>query len=247
MLVIRDAQIHVFEEAALGQFEQRMLGYLAESFPKQSAHLGTAQMRQVVSLGQQRAAGYGHHTEREIYFFLTIMLMLGSRFDEDPQLPWCAAHLTDNSIPHPPARLNRLHSETMSYLDRVAGENNEHLTKALLRIRAFDPASVDRIPDERFDDEITQILSGFYPQKAAYQGEEATRAVVRNAAALAGRHGLTGRRAVCLVAGLAFMLGAGFHLDPQFPWAQKALPPGGEANLESLQQHAMAYLEFGLQ
>jgi hypothetical protein len=246
MLVIRDAQFKAFEEAALAQFEERMLGYLAESFPKQSALLGPGQMRRVVALGLERCAHYGHLTEREIYFYLTLMLMLGSWFDEDPQLPWCAAGLTDPSIVHPSARLNRLHSETMDYLDRVAGENNEHLIKALLRIRAFDPASPDGIPEDRFEEEMVKTLSGFYPQKAAHQGIEATRVVVQNAGALARRHGLHSQRGVCLVASLAFMLGSGFHRDPQFPWAQEALTTQGRANLDALQAGAMEYLEHGL-
>jgi hypothetical protein len=246
MLVIRDAQFSAFEESALAQFEERMLGYLAESFPRQSALLGRDRMRRIVALGRRRSAEYGLETEREIYFYLTLMLMLGSWFDEDPQLPWCAARLTDRSILHPPARLNRLHNETMEYLDRVAGENNEHLVLALVRIRVFDPASADEIPAERFEEEMVKTLSGFYPEKAAHQSLEATRGVVRNAAALAARSGLVSQKAVCLLAGLAFMLGSGFHRDPQFPWAEDALPPEGLADLDALQSGAMRFLEFGL-
>jgi hypothetical protein len=223
-----------------------MLGYLAESFPKQAGLLGPAQMRRVISLGRERAVHYGHQTEREIYFFLTLMLMLGSWFDEDPQLPWAAACLIDRSILHAPARLNRLHNETMVYLDRVAGENNEHLVKALLRIREFDPASAAGISPKQFEDEMVRTLARFYPQKAAHQGEEATRAVVRNAAVLAQRHALSGQKDVCLLAGLAFMLGSGFHRDPQFPWAQEALAPGRPANPGLLQAQALVFLEHGL-
>ena len=246
MLVIRDAQFRAFEESVLDQFEERMLGYLAESFPKQSALLGPDRMRGIIALGRQRSARYELLTERDIYLYLTLMLMLGSWFDEDPQLPWCAARLTARSILHPPARLNQLHSETMDYLDRVAGEDNEHLIRALLRIRAFDPASADGIPADVFEEEMVKTLSGFYPQKAAHQGAEATRLVVRNAAAVAGRAGLASQRSVCLLAGLAFMLGSGFHRDPQFPWAQDALPPEGRANLDALQSGAMQFLEHGL-
>jgi hypothetical protein len=246
MLVIRAPQFEAFEKAAIGQFERRMLGYLTESFPKQAGLLGPAQMRRVISLGRERAVHYGHQTEREIYFYLTLMLMLGSFFDEDPQLPWAAERLADQSIAHPPARLNRLHSDTMAYLDRVCGENNEHLVKALMRIRDFDPASAGAIPPEQFEDEMVRTLSRFFPQKAAYQGESATRAVVRGAAVLARRHAVSDQRHLCLLAGLGFMLGSGFHRDPQFPWAQEALPPGRPANPAALLAQAHDYLEQGL-
>jgi hypothetical protein len=246
MLVIRAPQFEAFEKAAISQFERRMLGYLTESFPKQAGLLGPAQMLRVISLGRERAAHYGHETEREIYLYLTLMMMLGSWFDEDPQLAWAAARLTDRSTAYAPARLNQLHNDTMAYLDRVCGEDNEHLVKALLRIRDFDPASAAGIPAERFEDEMTATLARFFPQKAAHQGESATRAVVRDAAALAGRHAVTGQQNICLLAGLAFMLGSGFHRDPQFPWAQDALAPGRPADPASLLAHARAYLEQGL-
>jgi hypothetical protein len=246
MLLIRAPQLEALEKAAIGQFEQRMRGYLTDSFPKQAGLLGPAQMLRAISLGRERAVHYGHQTEREIYLFLTLMLMLGSWFDEDPQLPWAAARLADPSIVYPPARLNQLHNDTMGYLDRVAGENNEHLVKALLRIREFDPASAAAIPPEKFEDEMVGTLSRFYPQKAAHQGESATRAVVRGADVLAQRHGLHGQPHVCLLAGLAFMLGSGFHRDPQFPWAREALAPGRPADPASLLAQAHAYLAEGL-
>ena len=69
---------------------------------------------------------------------------------------------------------------------------------------------------------------------------------MRNAGALAGQFGLNSHRAVCLLAGLGFMLGSGFHRDPQFPWAQDALPPQGRADLDKLRSGAMEYLEHGL-
>jgi hypothetical protein len=246
MLVIRAPQFEAFEQAAIDLFEERMLGYLTESFPKQAGLLGPAQMRRVIALGWERAERHGHRTEREIYLYLTLMMMLGSWFDEDPQLPWATAWLTASSPAHAPTRLNRLHDETMTYLDTIAGENNEHLIKALVRIRDFDLASVNAIPVAQFDEEISGILTRFYPQKAAYQGEEATRAVVRNARVLAQQHSLGEQKEVALLASLAFMLGSGFYRDPQFPWAQEALPPGSPAYPGSLLAEARVYLKHGL-
>jgi hypothetical protein len=236
--------MQAFEKAALAEFERRMLGYVADGFARQTSLLGPAQMRRVIALGRERAERRGHKTEREIYLYLTLMLMLGSWFDEDPQLVWAAEMLDDRSIRHAPARLNRVHGAAMDYLDAVAGENNEHLIKALVRIRDFDPASTATIPADRFEDEMVRTLSRFHPQKADRQGEEATRTIVRQAGALARRHSLAGQSAVCLLAGLAFMLGAGFHRDPQFPWAQESLERGDAARLH---KHALAYLDAGLQ
>ena len=93
---------------------------------------------------------------------------------------------------------------------------------------------------------MVRTLSRFYPQKAAHQGESATRAVVRDAAVLARRHAVTGQQHVGLLAGLGFMLGSGFHRDPQFPWALAALTPDRPADPGALLAQARAYLEQGL-
>ena len=246
MLIIREAQLKTFEEAALAQFEERMAGYLDESFPRESVLQDPVRKRAIITFGRERAGRYGITSERDIFFFLTLMFMLGSWFDEDPQLPWCATRLADQSILYPPARLRRLHSEALDYLDQVAGEENEHLIKALLRIRVFDPASAEKIAGEQFETEMVRTLFRLYPQKAGCQGEEATRAVVRSAAALAAQRGIGGRKATCLLAGIAFMLGSGFYRDPLFPWAEAALRPDAPADLDALQRGAMAHLEDGL-
>lgn len=41
--------------------------------------------------GLQRAESRNLQTERDAYLYLALMFMLGSLFDEDPQLPWAAA------------------------------------------------------------------------------------------------------------------------------------------------------------
>ena len=182
-----------------------------------------------------------------MFLYLTLILMLGASFDEDPQLPWAAARLADSSNPNPPARLDELHEFAGTYLDRVAGENNEHLIQALLRIRDFDPGSMASVPSANLEDEVVTALARLYPQKFAYQGEFPTRSATRHGAALAKHYGFSGGRAVCLFAGLAFMLGWGFDHDPQFPWVAEALGTAGEAaGLDRLHGSAMKYLEQGL-
>ena len=50
--------------------------------------MGTAQLGKVVRYGLQRAESRGLRTERGLYLYLALMFMLGSAFDEDPQLAW---------------------------------------------------------------------------------------------------------------------------------------------------------------
>ncbi|MEZ5580595.1 MAG: hypothetical protein R3F40_14970 [Candidatus Competibacteraceae bacterium] len=88
MLVIRKSQVKVFEQVAVQRFEAGLLDHLRTFFPEQAAALGTAQLGKVVRYGLQRAESRGLRTERGLYLYLALMFMLGSAFDEDPQLAW---------------------------------------------------------------------------------------------------------------------------------------------------------------
>jgi hypothetical protein len=88
MLVIRKSQMKVFEQVAVQRFEAGLLDHLRTFFPEQAAALGTAQLGKVVRYGLQRAESRGLRTERGLYLYLALMFMLGSAFDEDPQLAW---------------------------------------------------------------------------------------------------------------------------------------------------------------
>ncbi|QQS55190.1 MAG: hypothetical protein IPM89_05075 [Candidatus Competibacteraceae bacterium] len=88
MLVIRKSQMKVFEQVAVQRFEAGLLAHLQAFFPEQAAALGTAQLGKVVRYGLQRAESRGLQTERGLYLYLALMFMLGSAFDEDPQLAW---------------------------------------------------------------------------------------------------------------------------------------------------------------
>ena len=51
---------------------------------------------EVARLGIGRAARHGLDTDHDIFVYVTLMMMLGSYFDEDPQLPW--ARLDEGAI-----------------------------------------------------------------------------------------------------------------------------------------------------
>ena len=248
MLTIRSAQLSALEQGTLADCARRLVKHLAEAFPKQARLLGKPGMQKVVELGMTRAAGHGLEEERDLFLYLTLMMMLGSWFDEDPQLAWAGKRLGDQRIQDPADRLDKLHDVAMQYLDRIAGENNELLVKALIRVRDFDPSKAESIPAAELEPGLVAMLSPLYPQKAQEQGEAGMRAVARHGVELAGQYGAGGNQAACLFAGLAFMLGWGFDHDPQFPWVCEALGEDGKkGDLGLLHRGAMTYLKHGLE
>ena len=88
MLVLRKSQMKVFEQVAAQRFEAGLMDHLRSFFPEHAAALGATQLGRVVRYGLQRAESRGLQTERGLYLYLALMFMLGSAFDEDPQLTW---------------------------------------------------------------------------------------------------------------------------------------------------------------
>ena len=88
MLMIRKSQMKVFEQIAVQRFEAGLLDHLRTFFPEHAAMLGSTQWGRVVRYGLERAESRGLQTERGLYLYLALMFVLGSAFDEDPQLTW---------------------------------------------------------------------------------------------------------------------------------------------------------------
>lgn len=96
MLVMRKSQMEAFESVAARRFEEGLLDHLRTFFPQHAATLGETQLGRIARYGLQRAESRGLKTERAIYLYIALMFLLGSRFDEDPQLPWAARAVEEN-------------------------------------------------------------------------------------------------------------------------------------------------------
>lgn len=65
-----------------------MVIHLRESFSKQTELLGEPKLREVIRLGIKRAAVYGITIERDVCHYVDLMMVWGSDFDRDTNLPW---------------------------------------------------------------------------------------------------------------------------------------------------------------
>lgn len=90
MIVVRKSQMEAFESVATRRFEAGLADHFRAFFPQHAATQGDAQLQKVLRYGLQRAESRGLKTERGIYVYLALMFLLGSGFDQDPQLPWAA-------------------------------------------------------------------------------------------------------------------------------------------------------------
>jgi hypothetical protein len=205
-------------------------------------------MLSVVRFGSIRAVRQGFETEQQIYLFLTLMVMLGSFFDEDPQLPWVQNQLVEMASFAPFPRIMALHDRAMDYLDRLAGTENQHLIKALLRFRDFDLADFDTCPAQDFSAQLVSTLNRLFPEKAALQGEQSLIDLFATAQLSAADHFIETQSGIGLFAGLMFMLGSGFEKDPRFPWVAKTFDEKRDSSgiVNELHRQAMAFLQHSL-
>ena len=249
MLVIREAQIGVLRQAALAAIEHRLVEHFLRSYPRECRLAGgRPAVVTLVRAGMAAAEGHGLASEQQAARYIGLMIMLGSAFDQDPQLPWAAALLGDTGFA-PAARIATVYDRALEYLGEIAGEDGELIVRAMLRIRGFDLAGVPRAPADQ-EGELCALLGGLYPQKLAAQGERPTRALIRQAVARAAEHRLVGDAGIAVFVTLAFMLGSGFDQDPLYPWAARALADttvtDEPARVALLHREAMAYLNDSL-
>jgi hypothetical protein len=246
-LVIRQVQLDALAEARERELEDRVLDRLARAFDRQYAQLRREGMREVVQLGRMRASEWGIADERHLFAWIAMMLMLGASFDEDPQLPWARAHLTESGR-SAELRVDHTFAATLDHVERVAGDDNEHLVRALVRLRELDLSQFVGLSGAPLVDAMLSTLAHAYPEKAEAQPSEGTRVALTAAVDRAAMHGISGGIGAALCCGLAFMIGSGFADDPQVPWVQRTLEQGGSEDdkTKALKREVDRFLAFAL-
>jgi len=249
MLKIRKEQIDVFEQAALCNFEDLMVEHLKQFAPKHAEVLGEPRVRQVITLGMERARKYGFTNQGPVRFYLELMFMFGSDFDTDPQLPWAHETLKDAVSSNQMALADELYDKAMDYFNRVVGPNYEYEIAALHKVSRERYENLPR-SDRNFGDEVAERLRKLYPQKCDYLGELKLRLLIPRASELAEKYSVTDSIGESVFIGLMFALGHGCTADPQFPWIEATLRDAaiGDPNkcIERLYGKFMTYLNTGL-
>lgn len=222
MLMIREEQMAAFEQAAVRNFARQVYDYLEPFFPDHYQVLGAEPMREVIRLGMERAEPYQLISERDVYRYVSLMFLLGSYFDEDPQWPWIAELLKDEAPETTLMRMAPVYDQAMSLLDAMVGPDHEYLRQTLGVLRQ--PQIFDSLPEApSFGHRLLLLLQALAPQKYQALGEDPLRHLVRHSYGAAKQHGLTTERGAMIYLALAFILGAGFDRDPLYPWAAVVL------------------------
>ena len=205
MLKINPKQIDAFKQAALRQFNRRMVARVKELATAHFEFNGEDAACQLVGYGMQRAAEHGFTEQDTIRLYLDFMVIYGCDFDVDPQLPWAGRVLRSKRDEVELNKSQRLYVMGRSYDQEVSGMDLEHSDQAM--------ASLIHLPTLGFLTPGMAIKSQLYwifPRKYEYLGEEGVAGLLKEAGQLALRYGLDPHLGIAALAILLFLFGWGF-------------------------------------
>jgi len=117
---MRDEHMQAFTEAAVKDFEDRMVVHLNKFFPEQCEALGEAKTREAIREGIDRAAGYGFVAERDVCKYIDLMFAFGRNLDTDRKLSWAGRILREETIADPTLKINVLYDAAMQHVRQAA-------------------------------------------------------------------------------------------------------------------------------
>jgi len=223
MVILRKEQMALFNALPRLLFEKRLIRHFFRFYERECKDLGEDQVHLVIKYGIEKAEKYGYSSQRDIGFFISLMFLFGSGFDNDPQLPWAKSGLEDASVEDTSDRIGKVWSNAMLYIDTVAGESNEHLVVAMKKLRDYDFSAIRQMQGNKFKTHANTVLTELYPTKCEYHKEEITRQLVLDGMATAKSFGLEDNESVIMFLILKLFLGGEFYMDPLYPWISAIL------------------------
>jgi hypothetical protein len=222
MLVIRKEQMEVFEQAALRNFEKRLVAHIQQYAPQQSEIMGVSGVEAFVRLGRERANGYGFTNQGPIHFYLELMVLLGSDFDTDPQYPWIREILLNEKIVDQMDRADHLQQEAEKYFEKVYGPEDSYEKEALSNI------SHKRFKDlpssgNDFSKDIVRCLYEINPYKCSIIKEQVIYELVDLAYVQTRELGFDSLPSGALFVLMMFKFGHRCCSDLQYPWIMETL------------------------
>jgi hypothetical protein len=236
MLSISNAQMDAFDAMEFRAFETGLAEHLETHFPWGKAFWPDGSAMALATFAHTRARHYGFVTERSIYMFATFMPVLGSRYDENPLLPWASDKLADPIIREPIHRINQLNDRILLHLRKTNGRDGR------AAVRGFRQVHHVLGTGDAPTDPVGALCAAF-PQRAA--ASTMTGQVLGDAVAQSDAFGLEQPLGGYICAALALMYGPYYYAEPQLPLIHATLYDKGlapAAKTQALRQAALTMI-----
>jgi hypothetical protein len=214
---IRRRSFLAFEQAAIDAYVRELAAHLLGFAQESAAALSPEERMSGVRHGVARAAAHGFDQRGTVRFYVETMMLLGSDFDTDPQVPWAGQILADPAYRTPMDRAESLHRRLLGHLAQVDGEQGDRARVALAGLATW-LVGGSHPSTTHFEDDVMHALARVHPAKLAACGETSIRRLVAGCAASA--RGDEPHSALARIA-LMFAFGHRFDTDPWLVWMRR--------------------------
>ena len=121
-MIIRDAQMKALDLAARLSNLQPYIDHVRECHPEAVKAIGEPRLPAHVSAALNKAFEYGIETTPDYFRFLDLAVVFGVDWTKD-DLKWMDEEMSDQSVPEPSARLDKLFLHAMYKLQGAAGDS----------------------------------------------------------------------------------------------------------------------------
>ncbi len=215
-------QIEQLDNAIERKFEDEMVSHSHQFSPFLSDTLGPDGLRALIKNRIETAYDLSLTRRGTIRQFIELGFLFGGRFFDDPQYPWAIEALSDITEDNQMQRAEQLHAGTLNYINSACGEQNTHVWSALSGVSVLARAE-DPVPVDQFERWALSRMRNLHPKKAELLGDEALKALIAEATALAETAKFEPGRETALIAILMFAFGHGCTTDLAYPWIGRTL------------------------
>jgi hypothetical protein len=85
MIKISTGMMAQLQASRVEDFVRRAVAFVADQYPRIAARADTGKLAELVEFAVERAGRHGFVSERDIIKYLSVMISLGARFDDDPR------------------------------------------------------------------------------------------------------------------------------------------------------------------
>jgi hypothetical protein len=204
------------------RLREGVLSHLWKRYPQHCVILTDPRSRRAIDVGIARAARHGFRNAAEVRPYVSLMVFLGSHFDEDPQLPWAAESLSESAGASRTNAMTGLLRETSQRMQPIVGRSGEYYRRALAWAEARSFETIAATYDDS-DEGLRTFLRQLHGRKCDALGGDGVSQLIERARSAARQHDLVTPPAVVVYLALMFLLGSAFDRDPFHPWASATL------------------------
>ncbi len=222
MLQIREDQFHLFKRLPRTNFERALYLYLQKNFPRETKALGEQAALKLCDRIINDAENLGFHDRREVFYYLSMVFLLGSGFSNDPSYPWVQATLSNTNL-LPLKKTESLWEQTRCYISEIAGDDNQHFITAMIKLKRLQTHQIPDLNTPDYSHVIHTLLRELYKEKANIIGQSRIESIITLAKTKAKHYQINNSLGIGLLTSLLFFLGHQADNDPLYPWLSELL------------------------